>query len=72
MRMNAEWMQRHSPTVGSLVLCCLACAGKGRGDPLDVDLDGQWFRIYVDPAVERITFSTIPAPAELRDPGEEG
>ena len=68
--MNAEWMQRHSPTVGSLILCCVECAGRGRGDQIDLDLDGQWFRIYVDPVDQRVAFFPIPAPKELRDPGE--
>lgn len=70
MRSIAKWIEEHAHNIGALILICVGEAGKGKEDQIDLDLDGKWFRIYVDPAAERVVFFPISAPKELREDTE--
>ena len=72
MKSIAKWIEEHAHNIGALILICVGEAGKGKEDQIDLDLDGKWFRIYVDPSDQRVVFFPISAPPELRDRGEEG
>ena len=66
------WKDLDATLAGLVFLNALLNLEKGRAGYVDVDLDGKWIRVVVDPSAEHLVVSPIEAPIELVDVVKDG